>query len=270
MIEHLKYLCIKKAGFYSNKGYVLSEKSARDIYLTEYPKSGITYLSQLIASYIEGANVNFFNLPQYVIDVHRDSDITPLKLGNTQIRLAKSHCEYHAEYQNVVYLAREPLNVLVSHFNYYNDFSKIRYGSFENFVKSRRGIIRLTGHLKSWISGDVNQRFLPCIYEDIVDSPDVFLRVFTKLYGLEYSVNQADVAIINSSKETMRQQEIDWNYGGRFNHDNMRPNFVGTKKFTKSEVDDKTLKFVQSSLATDLYKRLKNQSRELQEHCLKN
>lgn len=94
-----------------------------DVYLVGYPKSGNTWLDFLVASMLAPSckNVNFLTVEQYVADIYFNSakQLKALK----QPRHLKSHEPYDARYGKVVYIVRDPRDVVVS---YYYHHLKLR------------------------------------------------------------------------------------------------------------------------------------------------
>ena len=83
---------------------------SNDIYLVEYPKSGITWLCFLISnSIISNENNNsikatFFNIQQLISDVQMSRDVPINNLWNTNTpRFIKSHYDYKQDYNNIIY-----------------------------------------------------------------------------------------------------------------------------------------------------------------------
>jgi len=116
-----------------------------DIYIVEFPKSGITWLQHILGN-IElqlvgkkDKHITFYNHHKYLPDIHqiKGANINRF-LDRTFI---KSHSEYNPYYYFVIYLIRNPFDVMVS---YYNFMLPHGYkGTFKNFVYDKNfGIIK--------------------------------------------------------------------------------------------------------------------------------
>lgn len=207
-----------------------------DIYLVEYPKSGITYLSFLLGN-IElilaerQDRMTFFNHHRYVMDVHqlRGANI----LRQTQRTFIKSHSEYNWHYYFVIYLLRNPLDVMVSYYNFMRDHGyKAEFGAF---VRDRRfGIEKWKTHLNGWWYKRVDaQRMHFLRYEDLLEDPAGQIRALYRNFGVEVPADVLETSIRLAGIEDMRASEEHYR--------NFNPNytmaFVGAKdKLRKGDI----------------------------------
>jgi len=225
-----------KTGRYYDNSY-LKIKSTSDQIICEYPKSGVTYLSCLMANfYATSIKANYYNIHQLVEDRHYRYSQHDFFLIPNFLKLKKSHYEYTKEYTNVIHLFRNPIDTLISYFNYFNSFSKYHQNDFEKFVFSRRGIDRWNSHTIGYLNAGKNIKYIPISYERLVKNPGQFLKAHSYLLGVEdlFSEN-FDKAILNSKKESMLELERKYMSGGRiFDETDL---FIGTKKFTKNDID---------------------------------
>jgi hypothetical protein len=208
-----KYLLlIKNRKFGMNYEFnIPSNPKHNDIYLVEFPKSGITFLTFLIGNIelkrnkIDDTKMSFFNTHRFIPDVHLLNKI-PLdrKLKNA---FMKSHSSYQSEYGHVVYLIRNPLDVMVSFYNYMIGFGNS--DSFEDFIKSPvYGIDAWISHVKSWTNQlDTNQKIILIRYEDLVSSTkETIISIYDQL-GVSLQDEDIKFAIDNSSLSSMKKSE---------------------------------------------------------------
>lgn len=148
-----------------------------DVYIVEFPKSGITWLSTIITNINllktgEDQVPTFFNLNQYIPDIHvsRDISINPI-WKYPKYRFIKSHDKYNPNYKHVIYLIRNPYKVIDSYYSFAGNYLNFK-GTFEEFVKSPvYGIDAWCNHVESWL--DYSNAGVPmCFirYEDLLDN----------------------------------------------------------------------------------------------------
>lgn len=224
-VEHIKY-----------RKLVPKNSRHDDTYLVEFPKSGVTWFSFIIAnislqqeSASNQESVTFYNHHRYVIDVHqlRNSYINE----SLKRRFIKSHEEHNPYYYFVIYLLRNPFDVMVSYYNFMCDHGVNM--DFEEFVKSKQyGISKWVMHVNSWLKSGMNaQRIHLLKYEDLKNNP---LEEIKNLYlNLGFSVNDEIIkeALSLSNMTLMRESEDHY----RKNNPNYNMSFVGPKNKKKKD-----------------------------------
>lgn len=224
-----------------------------DIYIVEFPKSGVTFFSHIVGNIellLEGRNefVSFYNHQKYVIDVHQaEGRIINRSLGRTFI---KSHARYCPYYYFVVYLIRNPFDVMVS---YYNLLIRKGYKeSFETFVKSPVfGVASWKKHVNGWNGRpNIAQRMNHIRYEDLVRSPKEEVAALYLNLGVELPDETLDRAIELSGLDHMRKSEKHY-----MDHNlNYNMSFVGKAgKLKKEELLTNPIRdFIQTELSTEI------------------
>jgi len=186
-----------------------------DVYIVEFPKSGVTWLSFLLANcLVQGKeDITFYNYHKYVVDVHqlRGSYINDMILPNAPYRFIKSHSEYNPFYYFVVYLIRNPFDVMLSLYYYLsNQLDYAIQMNFNEFVRHESyGISKWVSHVESWLlkNRDLAQRLHLIRYEDIIDNPKrELLKLFMNL-GIKYDDSIVEQAVDKSSREPMKKSE---------------------------------------------------------------
>jgi hypothetical protein len=210
--------------------------SQEDIYLVEFPKSGVTYLGFLLGNIellLEGRNneyISLFNYSQYIPDVHF--------IGRMPIRrwakrtFIKSHERFTPFYLHVIYLIRHPEDVMVSYYNYMRDEGLQL--SFHNFILSPiYGVQAWCEHVHSWMNVSNALRVHFMRYEDLVHQPFEVLSVLYKNLGVNVPSEVLEQAIERSHIDKMKESEELY----RRYHPNYRMNFVGKQnKISKAEL----------------------------------
>ena len=95
-----------------------------DVYLVSYPKSGNTWLRFLVGNLVRpDSRVTFANLEERVPDIYTARQRHLKKV--TRPRYLKSHEPFDARYPRVIYMGRDPRDVLLSYQRH-----KIKFGGF--------------------------------------------------------------------------------------------------------------------------------------------
>lgn len=146
--------------------------------MVEFPKSGITWLSFIIANLVNDissaeVDVNFFNIIDFVPDIHMCSIEHREPTGRFPgYRILKSHSEVNPLYCKVVYLWRDPGDVLLSYYRM-NVGLGIYKKSFSSFVKSQVfGALAWRRHVEGWLKRSyIGTRMHFVSYEDLLGNP---------------------------------------------------------------------------------------------------
>lgn len=184
-----------------------------DTFLVSYPKSGNTWLRFLLSNILYPASsTNFTNVHQRIPDIH---DRNPSRIYKSQKpRILKSHSCYKPEYTRVIYLVRDPRDVLVSEY-YYLKRNKVAPDRFEDFYEQfLRGENHHFGswgeHVGSWLGADQNSVRNHCLfirYEDLKADPLSILNEILKFSGQPRSNQIIQQAIERSSFESMKEMD---------------------------------------------------------------
>lgn len=221
----------------SNPYLLPGNPQQEDIYLVEFPKSGVTYLGFLLGNIellLDGKNheqISFFNYSQYIPDVSL--------IGGMPIRrwarrtFIKSHEPFTPFYIHLIYLIRHPEDVMVSYYNYMRDEGL--QATFLDFVASSKyGIRAWCNHVSSWVNNSSNARRIHLMrYEDLIQDPLTYLTELYHNLGVDVPESIIKTAIERSQLERMKQSEELY----RKYHPTYRMNFVGKQgKIRKEEL----------------------------------
>jgi hypothetical protein len=227
-----------------------------DIYLVSFPKSGVTWLTFLIGNIelqLSGRQefLSFYNYHLYIPDIHRTKNVNfQRKLNRTFI---KSHSNYNGNYFFVIYLLRNPIDVMVSYFNYMK-----YYGldlDFNQFIRHKKyGISPWVKHVDGWLYHKVlRQRIYFLKYESLIDNIENEIRSLYLNLGVDLSDEILFNAINRSNLSAMRQSEVSY----QERNPNYVMSFVGKMNkiqkqelltdyivnYIKSEIPDHILEF---------------------------
>ncbi|MBN8197314.1 sulfotransferase domain-containing protein [Thalassospira povalilytica] len=181
-----------------------------DTFLVEFPKSGITWLTFLIASVnLQKSGIErqptFFAINDLVPDIHVSRHLPP-PLPFPDMRFIKSHAGYNPLYSKVIYLVRDPRDVMVS---YYAFARKLGWynGSLHDMIKDPQfGIKAWVAHANSWLDETKpSVSFNVIRYEDLqANAGGVLKRIYSLLgYSIEDEIigRAVDLASFSAMKE---------------------------------------------------------------------
>lgn len=192
-----------------------------DLYVVSFPKSGATWMNFLMAnihlreSKVDRA-VTFFNVHDFIPDIHSTRDIRSDILPFPGYRVIKSHAEYNPYYQKVVYVVRDPRDVMVSFFHFLRGLGSFE-GDISVLVRSPKyGINAWCKHVRSWLAlSPETQNLMFVRYEDLKKDTPSTIKGLYALLGHQVDDALLQAAIEASSFENMRALERDYGYGGR-------------------------------------------------------
>jgi hypothetical protein len=186
-----------------------------DTFIVSYPRSGNTWTRFLVANLVFPAeNVTFVNIECLIPDTssqsHRALKRTP------RPRIIKSHQYFDPRYPRVLYIVRDPRDLVLSYHNFQrknrqiaDDYPLADY--VDDFVKGRL-VSADWGtwgeNVASWIYTRQNyDGFLLMRYEDMKTDTERQLRRIADFLGLGPSPERLQRAIAASSSERMREME---------------------------------------------------------------
>ena len=184
-----------------------------DTFLVSYPKSGNTWVRFLLANLLHpNETVGFSNinrlLPAPGVSSKRFLKTLP------RPRILKSHEPFDARFKKVIYLVRDPRDVVVSeyHFNIKKRYIEPNL-SLEQFVKPfLSGETSSYGswweHAASWIGArQGNPAFLLVRYEDLLAEPVRETAKIAAFLGINADEARLQAAVDRSSADRMRKLE---------------------------------------------------------------
>ena len=186
-----------------------------DTFIVSYPRSGNTWTRFLIANLLHpSAEVTFANIERLIPDAEAQSS-RYLK-GIRSPRVIKSHEYFDHRYARVIYIVRDPRDVVLSYYDFERKYGNVEDG-FEldtyvsNFVAGR-----LTSsdwgtwgeNVGSWLAARENRpSFLLLLYEDLKRQTEIELHKVAHFFGIKADPEQLRKAVERSSAERMRDLE---------------------------------------------------------------
>jgi hypothetical protein len=195
-----------------------------DVFIVSYPKSGNTWTRFLVGNLIyQDEPVTFANVESLLPSLYVHSDRKLRKLP----RILKSHDCFDPRYRTVVYIVRDPRDVLVSAYHYAVKLGIVPEGfGIEKFVPSLldgsfdSGVLvnprwgSWYDNVASWLAMKDNRKFLLLRYEDMLDDPERELVKVADFLNLPATPERLARAVTLSSADRMRglekKQAAEW------------------------------------------------------------
>jgi hypothetical protein len=252
------------------KDYIVRKSSARfmpenplhdDLYIVSFPKSGTTWLNFLMANIhlkMSGVKqqVTFYNVEDFIPDIGEVRCLKENILAFPGHRVIKSHAEMNPAYKKIIYLVRDPRDVMVS-YHWLLKKLELWQEDLSHLIHSPvYGIEAWCRHVEGWVrKTPVTNRIHFVRYEDMKSD---LLNVLTRIYillGHNIPREIIEQSIELSSFENMKKLETDYNYGGDFRF----PEFGGTRNLGvrkgktggyRAEISEMDLNFIHEKAAT--------------------
>lgn len=186
-----------------------------DIFLVSYPRSGNTWLRFVLGTYISDKKVDWLNLERIFPDMYRCSEKFLNSLPNP--RYIKSHHPYDKRFNKVIYVVRDPRDVVISYyywnvkFNNFEDTQENFDEFFEDFVTGRiRDFGTWSHNVESWINkcSANGEKFFLLRYEDLkTNTREIIVDILTFL-GEPISVKRLDKVLEWTSMSNMKALEV--------------------------------------------------------------
>jgi hypothetical protein len=186
-----------------------------DTFVVSYPRSGNTWTRFLIANLaFPSESVTFANIERLIPDTSSQSN-RALK-RTPRPRIIKSHQYFDPRYQRVIYVVRDPRDLVLSYYNFErkcrqiaDDYPLANY--VDDFVNSRLLSADWGSwgeNVASWVYTRENKSgFLLLRYEDMMSDTEKELRRISAFLRLEPTPERLKQAIEASSPERMREME---------------------------------------------------------------
>jgi len=184
-----------------------------DRFLVSYPRSGNTWVRFLIANLMSPETpVTFTNIEDRIPDVYKNRRRQLDRVARP--RLLKSHEYFDPRYKSVIYIVRDPRDVVVSYYHYQlkarfieDGFPLDRYVT--RFVSGEVDPYGSWGeHVASWLATRHERReFLLLRYEDILDGAARELDRVASFLNVRRTPEQLAEAVERSSVDRLRMLE---------------------------------------------------------------
>jgi len=149
-----------------------------DTFVVSYPRSGNTWTRFLIANLVHPQrDVTFANIEQLIPDTSSQSNRALKRTPSP--RIIKTHQYFDHRYPKVIYIVRDPRDVVLSYYDFQRKYRQIQDGYpleqyVEDFVRGRinsRDWGTWGENVASWIATrSTSDQFLLLRYEDMVSN----------------------------------------------------------------------------------------------------
>lgn len=187
-----------------------------DVFVATYPKSGTTWMQQIVHGLRTGGSMAFDEITEVVpwIEMGFDMgiDIEAEQFANP--RAFKSHMNWEdlPKGGRNIYVIRDPKDVVVSFYNFmigwYLEPGSVSFETFVNdqfCVGSRSG--RYWEHVLSWWPTRGRDDCLLVAYEDLKETPRAQVMRVAEFIGLDASDETIDIATRQSGFDFMKAHE---------------------------------------------------------------
>lgn len=200
--------------FLKQKNLVAQPPQSNDVYIVEYPKSGITWLSTILANLAiissgrEDFEVTFANLRLIIPDIHHGIELSSPIYHSPPLRFIKSHAAFQAGYKFSIYLVRHPKSVASSYYRYMEKRGHIDMPFGQYLRDPKIGVKSWCDHVDSWLKGNPKGGILHLVrYEDLLK--DALNEIQDLCRNLGWKVTDAMIveAIEKASVSHMKASE---------------------------------------------------------------
>jgi hypothetical protein len=205
---------------------------AGDTFIVEFPKSGVTWLTMLVANAFAiklglKETVTFASVRRFIPDLHASRSVAP-RVSPSGLGFYKSHATFNRNYATTIYMVRHPLAVLRSYHKYRAVLDPLTTPDLRTFLSDpNMGLAAWKRHVQSWLMTprDTAQRQLHLVrYEDLLADAGAVLAGLDANLGWGLTDATVAKAVERSTRDEMLLQEERY----RRNNPAHIMNFVGT------------------------------------------
>lgn len=213
-----KLLKVKKILDSSYKGigkFIYIKES--DIFIVSYPKSGNTWMRLIVANmFFKDVNIN--NIDKFSPEYYSQKESL---FFNNKKRIFKSHDYFDHRFKKVIYIVRDPREVLVSSYYFQiklgsivKNYSKRKF--FKDFLKGKfdSNFGSWQENVGSWY-GAKNGNILFIKYENLIDHPYKEISKLSKFLNLKLTKKKLNQIINKTSMQNFKKLEkthgLNWN-----------------------------------------------------------
>lgn len=185
-----------------------------DTFLVSYPRSGNTWTRFLIANLIyPNESVSFANIERLIPDCEAMSSLYMKQIPSP--RFIKSHEYFDHRYRKVIYIVRDPRDVVLSYHSFQRKYRQIA----DDYPLAPYVLDFVSGRLNSadwgtwgenvgsWLARERQAGFILIRYEDMIDDPRRELAKIADFLKIKSDAESLVSAVERSSAVRMRDME---------------------------------------------------------------
>lgn len=178
-----------------------------DIFLVAYPKSGNNFLLFLLAVLLYRKKMDWATKGDMIQNVSEEA-VENLPYPH----LVWSHEKFDATYPKVIYLVRDPRDIVSSYYHYHlkyfaecSSFNEF----FEAFIEGKVWPGKWDSHIESWLVNQqkINKGLLLIKYEDLLENTSKEVQRLLNFLNLSRTENEISEAIKWASFDNMKALE---------------------------------------------------------------
>lgn len=184
-----------------------------DTFLITYPKSGTTWMGFMISNVLNRTWKKELNLRNFIEIV---PDINNLYFNKKSLdeyayllspRVLMTHAPYEAAMPKVIYVLRDPRDVMVSYWHHKRLTDKAFDLTMKDFISSNdHWPCNWDVHVENWLLGN-HRNVFPVRYEELQVKPHQILEEVMEFIGVSHDRSSIERAVSASHFDRMKQLE---------------------------------------------------------------
>jgi len=253
--------------FKIKKNIDATEWDMSDVFLVSYPKSGVTFLSLVLANILSSKDnvkrrIDFFNVHDYIPDIHSNPQRIKYLDPPRIIKTHEDFNEWHKRikikghdiiFPRVIYLIRDGKDAMASYYDYFCNLTgkDIRFNDFLKWKTKKR--VNWDIHVKGWILNNnvIDSREILIIrYEDLLSNEIHEVKKIMDFLGIRVSEAIIEDSIEKSSLRTIGKFEAKFGGGTRYKNSQYTFARKGEKRVYDKDLKEKIRQYYNNNIKT--------------------